>query len=314
MTPPSNVLRFFSYAQERYRIYTRRMAGEHSPWTHDLILRQYRFCNVFREHDRTTEWIRSRITPEGYCEEYLGALIIARWFNRISTIRKLMLPPKMSVDPPYYFTTNLLYFWHSLLEEDHHLEEWKRQMRERLEGVKPIVTAAFIIKTPNGMNKLEGLLWCFERILPDTISLTRGITPETTLKSFHKKLQTYPYLGSFMAYEIVTDLRHTLLNKASDINTWAAPGPGAARGLSRILFNDPTSFKHTRKTDRDILQNGMRNLLSLSHQDNHWPKEWPKWEMREVEHTLCEFDKYERVRLKQGTPKQLYDDGSNTRT
>lgn len=30
---------------------------------------------------------------------------------------------------------------------------------------------------------------------------------------------------------------------------------------------------------------------------------WPAWEMREVEHTLCEFDKYERTRLGQGRPR-----------
>ncbi len=31
---------------------------------------------------------------------------------------------------------------------------------------------------------------------------------------------------------------------------------------------------------------------------------WPPLELREIEHSLCEFDKYERVRLGEGKPKQ----------
>ena len=32
----------------------------------------------------------------------------------------------------------------------------------------------------------------------------------------------------------------------------------------------------------------------------------PKLEMREIEHCLCEFDKYERTRLGQGRPRSFY--------
>jgi hypothetical protein len=51
----------------------------------------------------------------------------------------------------------------------------------------------------------------------------------------------------------------------------------------------------------------MQEILSFSKSDEYWPQNWPHWEMREVEHTLCEFDKYERARLGEGRPKQLYD-------
>jgi hypothetical protein len=33
---------------------------------------------------------------------------------------------------------------------------------------------------------------------------------------------------------------------------------------------------------------------------------WPIWEMREVEHTLCEFDKYMRVVNGEGFPRGRY--------
>ena len=45
----------------------------------------------------------------------------------------------------------------------------------------------------------------------------------------------------------------------------------------------------------DIAQ-GTVNLVSIYNVD-----------MRTIEHSLCEWDKYERVRLGQGTPRSKYD-------
>ena len=49
---------FFNYINERHQIYLRRENGLHPPWTEDKILKTYSFCNVFRELDTVTEWIR----------------------------------------------------------------------------------------------------------------------------------------------------------------------------------------------------------------------------------------------------------------
>ena len=57
----------------------------------------------------------------------------------------------------------------------------------------------------------------------------------------------------------------------------------------------------------------MRDLLVLSQDPENWPEDWPEWEMRDVEHVLCEVEKYEKTRSGEGTPKQLFD-GGGTRT
>jgi hypothetical protein len=36
----------------------------------------------------------------------------------------------------------------------------------------------------------------------------------------------------------------------------------------------------------------MRELLHMSRDPQYWPAAWPAWEMREVEHWLCETSKY----------------------
>ncbi len=53
----------------------------------------------------------------------------------------------------------------------------------------------------------------------------------------------------------------------------------------------------------------MRTLLGMSRKN--FPRTiegWKTrpWEMREVEHTLCEFDKHERARLGQGRPRGVF--------
>jgi hypothetical protein len=110
------------------------------------------------------------------------------------------------------------------------------------------------------------------------------------LKGWWKHLKTLPYMGGFMAYELVSDLRWTpLLDKAPDIMTWANPGPGAQRGLSWLTHDD-----NTIKIDQDDVQPSMQELLARAGDSAYWPKEWRSWEMREVEHWLCEYDKWER--------------------
>jgi hypothetical protein len=281
-----NVERFFAYATAREQIRIKKEAGLPAPWTDDPILQKYRFCNVYREDDKVTRWIRAHITEAAYGKNFLAAIILARWFNRISTLERLALDG------------------HSLFGDLYRDD----RVRLRLHGVAPVVTAAYVIKTPNGMNKLDGVLWSYDLIRPDCAAMQEKMKAENwSLQFATAHLATYPYLGPFMAYEIVTDLRHSsLLEKAPDIMTWANPGPGCARGISRIVYDDPNVLKRSSREDVYFMNQQMYNLLYFANNEGMGPAAHRPWEMREVEHTLCEFDKYERVRLGEGEPKQLY--------
>ena len=103
-----------------------------------------------------------------------------------------------------------------------------------------------------------------------------------------------------MAYEVVTDWRHTYVGGDSeDILTWANPGPGARRGLNRIHNRD---LNKQIKMEQCVLE--MQQILESA--PYFLDGQVPDLEMREIEHTLCEFDKYERVRLNQGKPRSIY--------
>jgi hypothetical protein len=127
--------------------------------------------------------------------------------------------------------------------------------------------------------------------------------PGDTLESAFNKLALHvPGIGKFVAYEIITDLRHTsMLDKATDIMTWCNPGPGARRGLGRLMGR--TDPKRLVMANTEECLDIMRQILT--HAPYYLPG-FPVIEMRDIEHSLCEFDKYERVRLGQGRPRRKF--------
>ena len=82
-----------------------------------------------------------------------------------------------------------------------------------------------------------------------------------------------------------------MLDRAPDINSWAAAGPGCAKGVSQIVSNTFDAIPYTNRQGQRAALAVMRELLDLSREPKYWPKKWPQWEMREVEHWLCEYAK-----------------------
>lgn len=281
---------FFRYARERYQIMLDKESGKPAPWSIDPIFNSFRFCNVFREDDKVTKWFRNNVrNPMRDDPEVLFATMLFRWFNRIETGERLM-DDTNDVRFTLFFDLNV------------------KEVRKRLNGVSPVVTAAYIIRSPFGMNKLDGILCALEKCYPEIVKLQNEMKErQFTLEETHQRIASWWMMGDFMAYEIVTDLRHArLLQDAPDIMTWANPGPGAARGLDRLLGQEVGTFNRGNKAHRASMNGLMRELLRLSNNPKNWPATWPKWEMREVEHTLCEVDKYLRAKEGQGRPKQKY--------
>ena len=263
--------------------------------THDPILGQYRFCNVFREQDKVTEWVQDHVRePLKTNPRLVQALTVARFINRPETLE--LLRGSVSRDAPIG-ARSMMCWW------DH--DEVARRIAAERPGL-PIVTGAYMVKTPLRKPKLEGLSEIFEPIMAEK-NLYTDVQATGSIQAATELMCTFPWVGPFMAYEITSDLRHTpVLSHAVDILTWGNPGPGAARGASRVLLGSPDSLSRSSRTDLGCIHEVMRQLREDSQREEFWSSTWPAWEMREVEHWLCEFDKYERARLGEGRPKQKY--------
>ncbi len=300
---------FFRFAEKRHRIYINREQGFPSPWTDDPVLHQYRFTNVYRELDAVTVWFRENVRgPMRDDLSVLLATVLFRWFNRIPTGEAIFLQKTLGGETP----------WEILLENGPVSFKVVSDAIRSYCGKGPYVTGAYIITSPQGYNKVDGVLKCIDWFMTQEHEISgkknEGVLgfreaakfmrdDNVSLEQAWEWLRKFHFMGDFMAYEVVTDLRHTsLLDKAPDIMTWANPGPGAMRGLNR-LHGRPLN----KNQPKHVFNCEMRDLLEKSLK--FWPKEWPPMEMREIEHTLCEFDKYERARLGQGKPRGVYPHG-----
>ena len=280
---PSGVVeridRFFGTARERYEIMLLKDAGEPAPWTRDGVFGEWRFCCVHREDDRTTRWFRRNIRDSLFGRRAVEATLVFRWFNRIETAEII----KDLIERPWVLRPG------SGSSEEAFL---------RLEGIHPVVTGAYIIRGEPGTDKLRGVL----RYIDRNIAEIRERIPDRLAEDFRwdslevgwRALQELTGIGPVTGYEVVSDLRWTpVLQNATDVMTWANPGPGCQRGLGRVVLGRVDGFTSGM---RDGMIAWMRDLLAMSQDERHWPKHWKPWEMREVEHWLCEFDKYERAR------------------
>jgi len=277
--------KFLYWIKERHQIYLKRRMGKPKPWTDDEILQSNFFTCPYRENDKTTQWFREQIRdPYQHDIEVLLATVIFRWFN--------------------YIPTGELLIEHNLLTQ------WDKDLalsvlgHVRNMGGK-VFTGAFMINSPGGEKKLDAICRRITNVWNDREALYKAARSWNTLQEAHRALSKYEGLGGFMAYEIVCDLRYTdVLKDATDVSTWCNPGPGAIRGLYRIMGWDFP--KGNNASSPPIPKDCLGIIIGLLGTVRRKLKNMPTFEMREVEHSLCEWDKYERARLNDGRMKRKY--------
>lgn len=297
---------FFAFARERHAIYELRKDDQPWPWTDDTILRRYKFTNVFRELDRTTLWFSEHVRDRmRHDPAVLLATVVFRWFCK-QEIGEVIFEQKSLLsgnETPWdlFLRTN----------DPSVLEHPIRTLFPN----GPWVTGAYMIKSPTGMNKLTGILRQCQKFHESSNWRVVAGNPELTMKSFTEWLTTHEGQGPFLAYEVACDLRYTyLLERAPDHDTWANIGPGARRGLNRLVDRRNANPRNGKPKNvwglpikEPVALELMSELLNYSRREHYWPQCWPRWDMRTVEHTLCESDKYARVKNNEGnTPKQIY--------
>lgn len=88
-----------AFIVERHNIYRRRRRGEPKPWTTDPILQRYRFCNMYRELDKETVWIKDNWRePHSGNPDLWFALVVARLVNRHESLEAIGYPVPWNPD------------------------------------------------------------------------------------------------------------------------------------------------------------------------------------------------------------------------
>ena len=315
-TPRINDIAAFMKA--RHDIYLDRKAGKPGPWTADPVLRDGRFCNIFRELDTVTIWIDEHIRKPYADHPHLWFMLaIARYINWPDTLRYLMDEAEPGTWPD---------------EDGFEPAKLTKALEDYAAAGNKVYTGAYMIRAESDPSK-EWYSWTKHRYIAEIVlgrlwedreEWARDLEPAKsgmpkvprvpTLESVWTKFQQHRYIGwgPFMAYEVVTDLRHTrYLRNATDIYTWANAGPGAIRGLNRLYGRNLAAKPRPEQTNAEMLQ--LMEELNVYDEPGFNATFGepcgvnPRFEMRDIEHSLCEFDKIERVRKGEGKMRAKYD-------
>ena len=317
----SKVEDFWKFINERHSIYLKRKKGLFRPWTNDPIFLDWKFTNVFRELDRGTIAIR-QVLKQLYREFSRSKNNIRRESSFSEKKKELDSNKIQNLTNSYIrtqFITCILYrmFGHHencVFGPIYNQTSFYNFLRGQRGVGKQIFTGAYMQPSVKEEDKLVS----FERVCREIVSyaediileISVGNTINCSLEHAWLILQKYDLIGPFIAYEFVCDLRYTdILRNATDICTWCNIGPGAERGLKRMGFDSTLdNIKRLLHFSINDLSHGIKDHWVHQHYDNQLGVnvKYPYWELREIEHCLCEFDKYERIRLGQGRPRAKY--------
>lgn len=274
------VANFAAFINERHQVYNRKLRGLPWPWTKDPILQQYRFCNVYRNLDKETILLHTNWLSLGVGNEWFASAVarLVNWWPSLEGIGY----PAQPWDP----------------------KRFVKVLDARRAAGQKVFTGAYMVRADAVIGGTKAA-YLAEFVLSPLWSRRAYVAPKAgdTLDSFHKRLMEFRDMGSFMAAQVVADAKYfdPHLKAAADWGSWAASGPGSRRGLNRVLrkpVDSPWSEEKWRIDFSDVLRiitPVLRERYGL-----------PAVTGQDLQNCLCEFDKYERVRLGQGTPRSKY--------
>lgn len=292
---------FFHFMEERELIRLRREAGQPWPWSQDKILQTYSFTNLRRYHDRTSEFLRKKLYSPNRRSSPIDILMNCATFRYFGTTR---------------FAEAVGWGQH---------EKWNDAERRfknlvkvagnmRASGQKPF-TAAYVISNLGRSDPKE-------QVVADCLrALRRNAERVVEQRSVGWKAasdrmsQVLGFKGSgFMTKETLLDTMfcdfwpnrlsvHGLaLTVPNDWDEWTPVGPGSIRGAARLLgWSDPSDARLDQQETRDVIM-WLHEMQKSNWDERKYGHLYP----HDIQFQLCEFDKYERVRLGQGEPKKKY--------
>jgi hypothetical protein len=282
----ANVDDLLYWMDERHAIYERRFIDQYPPpWSTDPIFVAYKFTNVFRELDKGTIELRRLVRPAEVVDTTTAKLAIFniiwyRMFNRFEHAKAIG-------------------FCHTI-------EELESAVGGCAARGEKMFTSAHMTWGRADEPKWKTTLSTMRMVFEDLDKLLRRFIALNEIQNVFYTLREmrYPGIGPFLAYEIASDLRHyPYFNLTKDVFSWANIGPGCSRGLRR-LGREPNLLAL-----RDLFSEICPARLS-PRLIAHWMlREDPPFELRELEHSLCEFDKYQRVATGAGAPRERFHGG-----
>ena len=210
-------------------------------------------------------------------------------------------------DPAWKFVLGRMLNWPESLEvinlawlspEQDRLKLAKDAVKYLRSGGAKVFTSAYTISTcGKSMDKLDYVFdWVVQAVAE------AGEPDYDTLASTAENLGNIDGLGTFLAGQVVADMKNTYahpLRGAPDWWDWSAPGPGSLRGLNWYFYGEPSGHITAATYDARI-------KICYSEVVDLIGEKFPRISMQDFQNCLCEFSKYCKVKFLGGHVRNTY--------
>jgi hypothetical protein len=182
-------------------------------------------------------------------------------------------------------------------------KKWSRPVgiaaMQEIRAKGKLFTGAYIINGLSGQDKITTVADQFEALYHKP-----KLVESSSMQITHQNLQTVQGIGSFMAGQIVADLRHVWPGTWADKDTWAPLGPGSRRGIAWLLgWDGITELPSMRQKDFELLLGALASEFRRCVPEIMKER---KLEMHDLQNVLCESDKMARLTHGTGRAKNGY--------
>ena len=270
---------YWYFACERQNIFIRKNNGDNWPWTKDAILREYKFCNSYRVNDRVSQYLLKNVIYNGkkYSDEdMLFRIILFKLFNKENTWELLL-------DNFGDITLSIYDF-----------DKFSNVLNNTINNGVSIYNDAYISCATKAFGydrKHDNHLALLNKMfLEDKIQ--DKILRVKTMEDAFKILKSYPLIGNFMAYQLVTDINYSDIVNWNE-NEFTVAGPGAIRGIKKCFID------RGKYSNEDIIKYMYLNQEKEFKRLNLDFKKIGNRELQliDIQNIFCELDKYCREKV-----------------
>lgn len=277
------------FIKERYQIHINKdVLKTEAPWSEDPHFIKYKYCNIRREHDRTTIYGIKNICRNkklSFKNKILN-IILFRMLNSVRSFEQVD-------DFPYDFE-NI---------------DWKEVKNQKFKDNVMFHTAFIMTGIALGVSRKYKIkkadYYHIVKTVYDENKTADEIIKAESPEEVYKICKTLTGTGDFLAYQLYLDFTYCPEFKFGE-NDFVHVGPGSKKGID-FLFSDKKGLKYN-----DILIWMKKNENKLFFGDIAPEKLFTDIENKEytlccIENILCEYSKYIRSEYKNGAkPKALY--------
>lgn len=214
---------YWYFAYERQNIFWKKLKGANSPWTTDEILQQYKFCNSYRVNDRVSQYLLKKViyTTKKYSkQDTIFRIVLFKLFNKESTWE--LLEDNIG----------------DITLKSFQIDRYSNVLNKALHENIKIYNDAYIScanKVFGYDRKHDNHLRLINKMFVIDKMQDKIIKCKSMEEAFNI-IKSYPLIGNFMAYQLITDINYSEVVNFSEMEFTVA-GPGSERGIKKCFIS-----------------------------------------------------------------------------